>query len=182
MDLKSLEAAITDVTPDTFLDVVKASSMRDWRGIILHHSYHPDRPVWGKDYARSINNYHKFAHNYTNGLGYQFVISWNPSNPKDIRIQCSYRWVHQLVGAHTVARKKNDILCDSTPNESMVGICFIGNFDVFPLPVEVYIQSKLFTDVLLSKLRIPREAVYGHFQWDFRTCPGRKMDLSFFRR
>jgi hypothetical protein len=64
----------------------------------------------------------------------------------------------------------------------MVGICFIGNFDVFPLPVEVYIQSKLFTDVLLSKLRIPREAVYGHFQWDFRTCPGRKMDLSFFRR
>jgi len=183
VDLKSLEAELQDVNEDNFLSVVKADELRTWKGIILHHSYHPDKPVWKKNYGRSLNNYHKFAHNYSNGLGYQFVVTWNPRNPETpIRIQCSYRWVHQLVGAHTTARKTARINVDSTPNECMIGLCIVGNFDIFPVPPELYTQLKVFTNALMSKLRIPRDAVYGHYQFDYKTCPGKKMDIPFFRR
>lgn len=181
MDLKALEAAIVDVTTDSFMSVVKVPEVKKYNGIVLHHSYAPERPIWGRDYGVIFNRFHSQANGWANGLGYQFVLTWNPSNPKETRIQASYRWVNQLVGAHTLNRKKQ-VTDGLAPNETMVGLCIVGNFDINPLPPETYLEAKKFVDVLLATLNIPRTNIYGHYQFDYKTCPGKRMDVAFFRR
>lgn len=188
MDLKTLEGCIKDVTADNFMAAIDPSiAQRKFTGVVLHHSYAPDKPLWGRDYARIFNHFHKYSNGWSNGLGYHFVIAHNPDNPGEIRIQCSYRWTNQIVGSHALNRKgmKLDIGGQPTPvkpNESMVGICFVGNYDINTMPPETYLAAKPFVDLLLRNLSIPRENIFGHYVFDFKSCPGRRFDVPFFRR
>lgn len=188
MDLKTLESNILDVTVDNFMSKIGPTvTPRKFNGLVLHHSYAPDKPLWGRDYGRIFNQFHKYSNGWSNGLGYHFVITHNPENPKDIRIQCSYRWVSQIVGSHALNRKgmkltEGGVVKDIKPNESMVGVCFVGNFDVNTMPPETYLAAKQFIDVLLRNCNIPRENIFGHYVFDFKSCPGRRFDVAFFRR
>jgi hypothetical protein len=61
-------------------------------------------------------------------------------------------------------------------------LCFVGNFDINVLPPETYLKTKEFTDILLHRLNIPRDAIYGHYIFDWKSCPGRRLDTLFFKR
>jgi hypothetical protein len=188
MDLKALEKDILDVTVDTFMSVIaEGVQLRKFNGVVIHHSYYPDKPLWGRDYARIFNQTQKYACGWSNGLGNHFVITHNPDNPKEIRIQCSSRWVRQIPASHTLNRKGIKLTEGGEakavkPNESMIGICFVGNYDINTLPPETYLAAKPFVDVLLRNANIPRENIFGHYTFDFKSCPGRRFDVSFFRR
>ena len=182
MDVQTLGAEIVDVDVSNFLTVVKATECRRFTGVVLHHSMLPERPIWGVDYARALNQFHFDACGWNYGLGYQFVVSWNVVDPKQVRIQASYRWVHQLIGAHTQDRKGSGKSSAGPPNETMIGICFVGNYDAFTLPPETYLALKPFVEMLLAKLNIPRQNVYGAYAFEQTTSPGRKFDTAFFRR
>lgn len=184
ISLEELQQAIVDIDINDLSTIdkviVNGVKPKNWKGIVLHHSYKPDVPRAGVDYAKIFNDYH-YGLGWMRGLGYQFVITWNAENPSaPIRVQASYRWVNQCVGSHSLNRKKKDLM--ERPNEDAIGICFVGNFDSIVLPIEVYIQAKKLITYLRDKYNIPSDKVLGHYSLDFKSCPGRRFDIDFFRR
>lgn len=172
---QQLEDSITEVDSVNVFDVV-LSTYRTYVGIVMHHTYSPELPIWDRDYGKIINRYHYETNGWQLGLGYNFLITWNPNNIDDFRIQASYRWIHQMAGAHTVNRKnyQNGI----SANYKTIGIGVCGNFDVYEPSETLYSKIKNFTDTLQLKLNIPKNNIWRHENFDYKTCPGSKFNVS----
>lgn len=152
------------------------STLRKWDGICLHHSLEPIKPVPGRDYARIFNEFHYVTQGYKNGLGYHFVISWNPDSIRVDNITASHRWKFQMDGSH--AKNVKGIIDEiAHPNRQLVGVCIVGNFD------KVYPGNNLlrdlngFIEALCAKHDIPK-SIYFHNEFDYKTCPGIMFQLE----
>jgi hypothetical protein len=176
--LIEIEEGIDEVTTDNLFDVVVAP-FRKYVGIVMHHTYSPELPIWERNYGKIINNYHYEINGWQFGLGYQFLVTWDPNKNGAIRVQSSYRWKHQLSGAHTLNRK--NFLNGIAPNSSMIGIGICGNFDIHEPPIWLYQEIKQFTDLLQIKLNIPKNNIYRHENFDYKSCPGDKFNIGFLK-
>ena len=172
---QDLEESVTEVDSVNVFDVVQ-SPYRSYVGIVMHHTYSPEVPIWERDYGKIINRYHYETNGWQLGLGYNFLITWNPKNENDLRIQASYRWIHQLAGAHAVNRK--GFLNGISANYKLIGIGITSNFDVYEPSDKLYSQIKNFTDTLQLKLGIPKNNIFSHNQFDFKSCPGSRFNTS----
>jgi len=154
--------------------------VRNWKGIVLHHSYKPDLPIVGVNYAEVFNTFHYTACKWENGLGYQFVITYNPKDlAEPITIYSSYRWKTQIKGAHCLNTLHKDLYLN--PNASYIGVCLVGNYDIYEVPKEVYKQEKEFIDALCKEFSISKELIFGHDFFENKTCPGTKFDVDFLK-
>jgi hypothetical protein len=69
-------------------------------------------------------------------------------------------------------------------NHRSLGICFVGNFDERPMPLDQYALGLRLVRALMQVIGIPRSRVMGHCEVSpggGRTCPGRHFDLEQFR-
>lgn len=133
-----------------------------WKYIVIHHSLTKDGTTvsWG-----AIRDYH------TKTLGW-----------KDI----GYHWGIERAG------RRHEILVGRMPNEAgahtrgynheALGICLVGNFDLYPPPKAALRLLQKLVLWLMGEYNIPVENVVGHRELDSRkTCPGKLFDLEAFR-
>ena len=130
--------------------------------IILHHSLTKDNDTvsWGVIRKYHINNCK------WNDIGYHFGI-------ENLRGQTEILMGRMLnkQGAH----------CKGYNSDS-IGICFVGNYDVFYPLKESWNQGIKLVQSLMDIFNIDIKDVYGHREFNtYKSCPGRLFDLDKFR-
>lgn len=176
--LAQLTEAICEVDAATPFTCLK-TEVRHWLGITFHHSKVPRLPKWRVDYAKAFNNFHYRKNQWSLGLGYHFVVTWNPDEPSLTRCQASYRWVHQLNGAHTQNLRQVAIGGELfRPNESTIGVCLVGDFETVSPPPECYQTLAALTQALVGGLWIKPSMIFRHDQFKDKICPGKNFLVS----
>jgi len=130
--------------------------------IILHHSLTEDdmRVSWS-----AIRDYHIRQKGWKD-IGYHYGIE---------RAGSSYEiFVGRLEdedGAHTVGQ-----------NDVALGICFVGNFDVAPVPERQWeLGLKLVRGILRRYKSLTPFDVFGHRHFAHKSCPGKLFSIMGFR-
>ena len=129
--------------------------------IILHHSLTRDSDTvsWG-----AIRNFHIVDNKYSD-IGYHFGIE-NLRGQTEILMG---RMPNQA-GAH----------CKGN-NSGTLGICFVGNFDIEPPPIENWNAGIKLVEFLMVEYGIKK--IVGHTEYNsHKTCPGKYFDLNKFRK
>ena len=67
-------------------------------------------------------------------------------------------------------------------NANAIGICFVGNFDEAPVPLDQWAAGTLFVKSLCRILLIPSVRVIAHRDYAPKSCPGKLFDMDLFRR
>lgn len=140
--------------------------MRQWQGIVLHHSATPDGIVL-KDY-NAIRQYH-IEHNGWKDIGYHYVVE---------KVNGVYRIEPgrsiDKDGAHAFGF-----------NKTHIGICCVGSFDNVAPSIELYLQLNNLIAVLVNTYKISYNNIIGHRDTytllkvlPQKTCPGNKFDIA----
>lgn len=173
---QELENEILDINIENIFDVIKSTYYRDYNSIIIHHTYSPDIPNWSRNYGKIINRYHYEINGWNYGLGYNLLLTWNPNNENEFRLQTSYRWNYQVKGAHTINR--TNFLNGLDPNSYSIGIGIVGNFDIYFPSASLYSKIKEIINILCQRFNISSNNIYGHYQFDYKTCPGKNFHID----
>lgn len=131
--------------------------------IILHHSLTKDsRTVsWG-----AIRDYHTRVLGWRD-IGYHAGIELVGTN-----YEIFLGRMFNDTGAHTHGL-----------NSVALGVCFIGNFDISPVPTEQWKQGVKLVKLLKDIFEIPILHIQGHRDYaSYKSCPGKKFDVSQFRK
>lgn len=153
-------------TPDLedVLAIDAGAPEREWTSIVFHHS------ATAAGSAQSFDAYHR-THNGWRSLGYHFVIG-NGNEMPDGAIEAGPRWKAQDAGAHANSTEYN---------QHGIGICLVGNFDLFP-PTEKQIEAaRALAAALARRYRIPPSHIYGHGQireGGGTACPGKLFPME----
>lgn len=163
---RSLGAAPDELAADLerVLAIAPGATPRQWNSIVFHHS----ATVGGS--AESFDAYHR-AQKGWDSLGYDFVIG-NGNGTADGAIQTGPRWRRQLPGAHANSAEFN---------EHGIGICLVGNFDLWPPTPAQLRAARLLARELARRYTISRRRILGHK--DIRegggtACPGRYFPMD----
>ncbi len=146
--------------PAAWIPPARLGKMRDWRGIIIHHSASE-----GGNLAE-IDRWHK--ERGWDGVGYHFVID---NGATDGKIEVGFRWKQQREGAHCRPRS-----CDDNYwNEHTIGICLVGDFDKKRPSTAQYDALARLVRFLQQRYHIPTNKIKGHGQVPGAVthCPGR---------
>ncbi|MCH8215662.1 MAG: N-acetylmuramoyl-L-alanine amidase [Planctomycetes bacterium] len=126
-----------------------------WEAIVVHHSGTPNGNL------AIFDRWHREG-NHWEGVGYDFVIG-NGTDSGDGRIEVTFRWDQQKVGAHC-----------KTPgnwaNEHTIGICLVGDFDHAPPTRQQVVSLAKLVSFLCARYRISSDLIYGH-----NTTPGARV-------
>jgi len=67
-------------------------------------------------------------------------------------------------------------------NQKGIGICFVGNFDTYPPPAQMWDMGITLVRSLMDIFNIPADQVFGHRDFNSKkTCPGKMFDVDKFR-
>jgi len=151
--------------------------MRDWKGVILHHSATKDNPEaydWG-----AIRKYHINTKGW-NEIGYHFGLELEKRKVEFLKGRSL-----SLKGAHTKGF-----------NETHIGICVLGNWDLKPPPSTILFFLESFIRELQRVFKFSQDEVLGHWEtflrlgkaktkeeaWRIKTCPGKLFPLGEVRK
>jgi len=68
-------------------------------------------------------------------------------------------------------------------NHLSLGICFLGNFDLAPVPSEQWNKGVQLVKALKSIFSIPINHIQGHRDYaSYKSCPGKLFDVSRFKK
>ena len=138
---------------DALFDTVPDVEPGRWSAIVIHSSGTPTGN------ARTLDQQHqRFG---LPGVGYHFVVSNGKGGP-DGQIEKSFRWRHQMAGAHS--RGANG----AWYNQHALGICLVGDAKQPPTRAQVDKLAWLVRQ-LQARLRIPADRVV--IQFDTPTSP-----------
>jgi len=149
------------------LDSIRPTSGK-WKRIILHHSATPI------DDAVNMHKVH-LARGMKNGLAYHFVISNGSRKARDGEIYIGSRWRGQKDGGHV---KKQ------AWNQTSIGICLIGNFEVRPPTSKQLSALEGLCEYLMKRCNLQAGDVTTHtlFHPKHTVCPGKHFSLTSLRR
>lgn len=139
--------------------------------IILHHSLSND----GKSYnTGAIRKWHTGQH------------PQSPYHKKPMR-NIGYHYLIELVNNHyeiIVGRMWNENGAHCTQmnmNSRSIGICFVGNYDIKPVPDEMLSIGLKLVRALQQTFEIPSDKILGHREVAaYKTCPGKLFPISMF--
>ena len=137
-----------------------------WIYLVLHHSATTSGSV------ESIHREHqqrkdRYGNNWL-GIGYHFVIG-NGSGMPDGEIMPTFRWNHQIHGAHSGS---------SLHNSKGIGICLIGNFEEAPPTKKQLTALNQLLSSLAARYQIPNSQIIGHNAVRATACPGKHFPFS----
>ena len=155
--------------------------------IVLHHSATKDGTTVSWEAIRRYHTSYKLAGNIIDpaqvhalvaagmpvekpwsDIGYHFGIELIGD-----RYQILTGRMMTVTGAHCTQQQMN---------RRALGICFVGNFDLAPVPVEQLALGMRLVRSLMDLLNIGLGGVYGHRELaTYKSCPGRLFDLKQFR-
>ena len=143
--------------------------------IILHHSLTKDSETvsW-----QAIRKYHMEELGYDD-VGYHFCIEFIGRNDHLAKVlqQDHYEILTGRMLTETGAHCKQQGM-----NHKSIGICCIGNFDLYKPPHKMWILGLRLVRSLMKVFHIPRNRVCGHNEFaDYKTCPGLSFSMSKFR-
>lgn len=153
-----------DADIQALLETDAGVPLRDWTSIVLHHS------ATAGGSAASFDAYHR-THNGWKSLGYDFVIG-NGNEMPDGAVEAGPRWRRQQPGAHANSAEYNN---------HGIGICLVGNFDIYPPTEKQLASARALVDALARRFRIPAARVYGHGQireGGGTACPGKLFPMA----
>jgi hypothetical protein len=179
-----LRADIFDLERE-FKEMIK----RHWSYIMLHHSltkdgetvswqamrrYHMSYRIDGVIVAES-----EFSRRKAVGEGKLFEVPW-----KDIAYHFGIELVNKeyeiLVGRNL---DEEGAHCPQQGmNQKGIGICFVGNFDEGPVPLEQWNKGVVFVASLIKLLDIQVQFIVGHHNYAPKTCPGKLFEVLQFRK
>ncbi len=158
--------------------------LHEWIGIVLHHG--AANASAERHDIQAYANYHvlgvdKGGRGYSD-LGYHFGIE------EDGGIWISdagdrARWIWQRPGGHTKATKSLDgkIVMSAGVNDSCVGICFAGDFNVQELTPEAFQSGvRLCVELMRGGIHQNADAIYPHSRFQVKDCPGKKFPFERF--
>jgi len=140
--------------------------------IILHHSLTKDS---GTVSWQAIRNYHINTLGWDD-IGYHFGIEFvcnNNHKARALRKNHYEIFVGRMLdtsGAHCKGMNHNSI-----------GICFVGNFDLYKPEHEMWILGLRLVRSLMKVFNIPCKNVKGHRDFAKKTCPGLSFNMGKFR-
>lgn len=196
----SSENSSTSSAPKILPAIDKAHS-RAWKGIVWHHSASPDGNVrdwpgivkYHTSYRVDFNIVTKEEYdrrfNATPKLGKSFLPPWRAVGyhggielVDGEAVYCQGRSFFDI-GAHSgVAGASNRF------NEEYLGLCALGNYDIFPPPEKIWTFAKRLTRELMDTYGIIAAHVIGHREvYDLlgvprqKSCPGNKWSMDSFR-
>ena len=132
----------------------------DWQGVIIHHSFTTD--------GRNLSSYDAIKEYHTkemgwNDIAYHYVIEY-VNNILTLRSGRSL----DTVGAHCVGK-----------NQTHIGICVVGNFDVESPDNEHYkLLAQLCCALTQGYAKINVRNIKPHSLYAVKTCPGRLFDFA----
>ena len=137
-----------------------------WTHIVIHHSFTQDGKTVSWD---DIRRFHMTDPAYMfNDIGYNggielidneyIVLAGRPLNVK---------------GAHCK---------EEGMNSKAIGFCFVGNYDLIAPPITMLVKGASYIKGLMDIFGIIPANVRGHRDYaTYKSCPGRKFDMSIFR-
>ena len=141
--------------------------------IICHHSLTKDSITVS---GQAIRKYH-IEILELDDIGYHFIIEFIGRNGRKAKVlrQDHYEILTgrmlDKVGAH----------CRGM-NRKSIGICFVGNFDLYKPPHEMWMLGLKLVRSLMKVFNIPHKNVRGHHEFaDYKTCPGLSFNMGKFR-
>lgn len=147
----------------SYLEINYKPVKEKWVGIVLHHSDTMDgiQNEW-----EAIKKYHIIKNGWRD-IGYHFGIE-NIKNKLEYQIGRKLSWN----GAHTVGL-----------NQTHLGICLVGNFDIKEPTPEQYQSLKDLIIVIRKYFGIKevighRDAIERLKNEPMKTCPGEKFDIK----
>lgn len=144
-------------TTETFNYIKTFADPREWRYIIIHHSWTTDGFAADWD---AIRRYHKESNGWRD-IGYHFGI-------ESVKGELVYQIGRPLSweGAHTIGRNKDGI-----------GICVVGNFDpAAPSDAQMWLLTSLCRE-LMHTYKIPIANVLPHWAYEYKSCPGKSFNV-----
>ncbi len=138
--------------------------------IIVHHSLTKDSGTvsWG-----DIRRYHITPPPDGMGMldiGYHAGVELVESGGHSLNFEVLMGRMWDEEGAHTKGQ-----------NNSSLGICFIGNYDLIEPPEEMLEAGAKVVALWVALYNISCELIYGHhFFASYKTCPGLKFPLERF--
>ncbi len=130
--------------------------------IILHHSLTKDSKTvsWN-----AIRKYH-LAKGWDD-IGYHYGIE-----KIGLRYEILVGRLMNVHGAHTKGQ-----------NNSSIGICLVGNFDINPPHFEQWNLAVSLVQSLCEVLFLTRTSVFGHTEFaPYKTCPGKLFNMNKFKK
>jgi len=124
--------------------------------IIVHHSLTQDSGTvsWG-----AIRKYHMETMGWSD-IGYHAGIELVSSGGEDnFEVLLGRRW--DIPGAHTVGY-----------NNTSLGLCFVGNFDVVEPPEEALLLGKKVIELWMKLFGISSSNIHPHSAFSDKSCPG----------
>ena len=141
-----------------------------WRYIVIHHSAGSFGSI---PFLQKVHR-ERQAGDPIDAIPYHYVIG----NGKGIgmgEIKSDGRRKYHLWGAHVSARNPDR-------NFRGIGICLIGNFELYPVPKPQYQALVKLTKKLMVQHNIPVERVsgHGHTPGEQTKCPGKHFPMRRF--
>ena len=140
--------------------------------IILHHSLTKDS---GTVSWQAIREYHKNTLLWTD-IGYHFGIEFICTN--NHRAKVLRKNHYEILTGRMLDQKGAH--CKGM-NDRSIGICFVGNFDLYKPEVEMWMLGLKLVRSLMRVFSIPCKNVKGHRDFADKTCPGLSFDMGKFR-
>jgi N-acetylmuramoyl-L-alanine amidase len=143
--------------------------------IILHHSLTKDSETvsW-----QAIRKYHTETLGYDD-IGYHWGIEFIGRNDHLAKVlqQDHYEILTGRMMTESGAHCKQEGM-----NHKSLGICFVGVFDLYEPPHEMWMLGVRLVSSLIKVFNIPVKNVKGHRELaDYKSCPGWSFNLNKFR-
>ena len=136
-------------------------SARKWNNIIIHHSATVDGNTYDWD---AISKFHVKERGWAQ-IGYH----WGIELVNGVYKYCLGRGLHNK-GAHCK---------DGNMNDTSIGICLVGNFDLVEPNKQQYFLLASLCRNLMNEFEIPKEHIYPHRKFNIKkSCPGKLFSLE----
>jgi hypothetical protein len=161
--------------------------------IILHHSLTKDGLVVDWQAIRRYHTSWKSGGKIITKEEAIKIINDNAGLPKNKIVKVDAPW--KDIGYHCGIEKINshhEILLGRLWSEvgahcyghniDSLGICFVGNFDEYPVPEEQWNAGIKLVSFLANLYKIQRKDIYPHSAFADKSCPGKFFDIERFRK
>jgi len=143
--------------------------------IILHHSLTKDS---GTVSWQAIRKYHTETLGWDD-IGYHFGIEFINHNNHRAKI---LRVNHYEILTGRMLTEDGAHCRQEGMNYRSIGICFVGNFDLYKPEHVMWILGLRLVGSLMKVFNIPRNQIRGHREFtNYKSCPGVSFNVNKFR-